>query len=757
MVAQRRSPDTEATVISPWDAPEPQPAGGETNLDWRRYLSAVRQRWWIIAVAVAVAVVGAGLFTIRQPKLFRGEASLIIDTRMPKVLTGVEEVSDVAASGWVPPNFFETEYEVLRSRQVALVAAERLGIANDDSRNGLSSITDPAERQKALAALDPATLVFGRYSVEPDKRSNIVRVVVVDTDPKFAADLANAVADAYRSQNLDKRVDETRDASKWLGVQHDDLKKKLRDSEDALIAFLDGNDILNASLDSQLAEVKQRLDAFNTQLAAEEAARIRDTLNVEALKQVREDPDLVDTLPEIQQASVITALKTRLIELKSLQVDLTARYLPDHPKMKLLEEQRATVAADLKREIDAMLTALERQKASRESAIVGLKTALAEEREKEARLNKLGLDYARLKRERDSNAELFDMVTTRMKEADITSALPFNNVRLLDRALVPTAPFKPNLKQNLVFGLLFGLLVGVSIILLLEVLDTTIKSQEDVEKIVDSPFLGLLPIIGSDEPKKGATRAEELAAMRARDLVVIHEPRSSAAECARFIRTNLLFMSPDRPLKTLVVTSPSPQEGKTTTATSIAITMAQAGSRTLIVDTDLRKPRLHRVFDVDSETGVSSVLVGEAPLEKAIRKTQVDKLDVLPCGPLPPNPAELLLSERFRELVADLGKRYDRVIFDTPPMGPVTDPAILGALVDGVVLVVKCDKTSKEAARQAVRLLKDANAHVFGVILNDVNVASRRYSGAYSSYYSRRYGGYYGEEEPQGTAGAPPA
>jgi capsular exopolysaccharide synthesis family protein len=203
-------------------------------------------------------------------------------------------------------------------------------------------------------------------------------------------------------------------------------------------------------------------------------------------------------------------------------------------------------------------------------------------------------------------------------------------------------------------------------------------------------------------------------------------------------------MSPDRPLRTLVVTSPAPQEGKSTTAVMTAITMAQAGSRTLIVDTDLRKPRLHRVFGIDGDVGISTVLLGQSTIEEATQRTEVPNLDVMVCGALPPNPAEILLSEKFKDLVTQLAVRYDRIVFDTPPMGPVTDPAILGTLVDGVVLVTKCEKTTKTSVKQAMRALTDANARVFGVILNDVDVTSKRYSGAYYAYY-RKYGGYYGE------------
>ena len=395
--------------------------------------------------------------------------------------------------------------------------------------------------------------------------------------------------------------------------------------------------------------------------------------------------------------------------------------------------------------MQALLTSLDRQKASNESTLAGLRAVVSEERQKEARLNNLALDYNRIKRERDTDEKLFDMVASRLKEADLTGAQPFNNVRFLDRALVPKAPFKPDLQQALLAALLVGIVLGVGVALLIELADTTVKSQADVEALVDVAFLGMLPVI----PVEGAAKKDDRAAvqrnLRERDLYVLGHPRSAVAECARFVRTNLLFMSTDRPLRTIVVTSPAPQEGKSTTAVTIAISMAQAGSRTLIVDTDMRKPRLHRVFNVDNAQGVADVLLGEVTLDQVLRHTEVANLDVLVCGTLPPNPAEILLSARFKELVADLAGRYDRVIFDTPPIGPVTDPAILGTLVDGVVLVTKCDQTSKESVKRAMRSLRDANTRVLGVILNDVDVASKRYAGHYYANY-RKYGGYYGDD-----------
>jgi capsular exopolysaccharide synthesis family protein len=730
-------------------------ANNDPAIDWRRYVHAVARRWWLVALVVVVVTTATGLYTVRQPKLYRSAASLIIDLRTPQVLTGVQDVYEVSARGWMPGNFFQTEYEIMQSRRVARTAAERLGLAFDDKHNGLAGVTDPDIRAKRLAEIDPADLVKGRYSIEPDKESNVVRIAVVDADPEFTANLANAVADAYLDANLDKRVDNTRDASEWLLKQHDELRSKLRASEDALLKFMSDNNVLNASIDSQLDEVKQRISAFNSQLATEEASRIGDVVNVQALADVKSNPALIDTLPEIQNAGVVSELKKRLVEVRSMEMELTARYQPDHPKMKLLAEQKASLQSDLQREVGNLLTALERTKASREASIEGLRKAVAEERSKEARLNKLLIDFDRMKRERDTDAKLFDMVTSRIKEAGLTGAQPFNNVRILDKALVPKFPFKPSLRQALLVALIAGFVLGVALTIVIELADTTVKTQQDIELLVDAPFLGLLPLIAvpgqSGNRKDNSDRSAEQHATRARDLFILANPRSAVAECARFIRTNLLFMSPDRPLRTLVVTSPSPQEGKSTTAVTTAITMAQTGSRTLIVDTDMRKPRLHRVFGVDGERGVANVLLGDAKLDEAIIATEVPNLDVLPCGTLPPNPSEILLSARFRELIGELAKRYERVIFDTPPIGPVTDPAILGTVVDGVVLVAKCEKTTKDSVRQSVRALRDANARIFGVILNDVDVSAKRYSGAYYAYY-RRYGGYYGDSDEKKAA-----
>jgi capsular exopolysaccharide synthesis family protein len=279
-----------------------------------------------------------------------------------------------------------------------------------------------------------------------------------------------------------------------------------------------------------------------------------------------------------------------------------------------------------------------------------------------------------------------------------------------------------------------GLLAGLGVALLLELLENSVATQTDVEERLGLAFLGVVPRIEGDRAPKE------------RDLFVHREPKSSVAECCRAIRTNLLFMSPDKPFKTMLVTSSSPQEGKSTTCINLGVAMAQSGNRVLLLDTDMRRPRLHRAFGVPNELGISSLVVGEGTLEAAVKSTEVPGLFVLPCGPLPPNPAELLHTQAFAELLKQAAGKFDRVILDSPPINAVADAAVLATQTDGVLLVLKAGKTNREAARRALRSLADVQARMYGAVLNDVDLRAPRYGDSYLAY------GQYAEESKGGVA-----
>ena len=522
------------------------------------YFSLLRKHLILIGVVLIASVVLSGLYTLRQPKVYAAHTSLIINSRAPRVLTNVQEVAPAAGGNyWATEYFYRTEHKVIESRLVAKGAADILNILHDDEHNGLGLIKDEAEREAARNDLDVVNLVRSRYRVEKNKKSRVASIVAEDTDANYAAKIANAVAESYLAQNLNQKTASTREASTWLAVQHQDLKKKLEDSEVALYDYMKENNVLNASLESQENEIEQRLREFNARLASVQAERISSTLLFEALKEARQSSDILDSLEEIRTTGIIGSLKNRLVELEEMRSDLQLRYKAAHPKIQTVNKQIKLVKANLQKEVDGVLLGLERKANSLVSTETGLKEAIAKDKGREAFLNKLKLKYIRLKREVNTNKRLFELVTSRLKETDLSGMLKVNNAFILDRAQVPLQPFKPSLKRNVFLGFLLGILLSLVLIGYLEVTDNTLRTHEDVQTVLGAHFLGVFPGIKDDEigDDKITTRTENAKFTKNRDLYIAHFPKSVPAECTRSIRTNLLFMSPDKHLHTMLVTS----------------------------------------------------------------------------------------------------------------------------------------------------------------------------------------------------------
>jgi capsular exopolysaccharide synthesis family protein len=346
-------------------------------------------------------------------------------------------------------------------------------------------------------------------------------------------------------------------------------------------------------------------------------------------------------------------------------------------------------------------------------------------------VNKKQIEFDRLKRESDNDQRLQEVVLKRLKDIELSGLVRTSNVRVLDAAKPSYAPVSPRVFLSLIIALIVGLLAGVGLALALEFLDTSIFNQEQVERWLGVTFLGIIPSIARGKDGKPF------------DLVVHEQPKSAVAECCRSVRTNLLFMSPDKPLRSILITSAGPQDGKTTAAVSLAIAMAENGKRVLLVDSDMRRPRVHKVFNVGNGVGLSSLILGQGKLDDAIKSTEVPNLSVMTCGPVPPNPAELLHTEAFASLLKRLDEKHDVLIIDSPPVGAVSDAVVLSTQVDGTVFVLKAGNTSRDMARRSLRALLDVKARIFGAVLNDLDLEDRRYGGY---YYYERYG-YYGERK----------
>jgi succinoglycan biosynthesis transport protein ExoP len=704
------------------------------KIDLRAYWRTVRKRWPIIAVCASLAIAIAFVWTYRQPKIYEANCQIVIETMAPQVLQGVKDVVELGTgSYWANKEFFETQYRIIQSTSVMVNVVERLGLHKDPAYGG-----GPGSK---VTPIEVARRVLGQVQVKAIKDSRLAQIIVSDQKPERASLIANTLADAYVEYNLSYKLEGARTATAWLGEQASDLRRKLQESELSLYEFKRDRNLLAVNLDEKMSMTSQNLHQMNQRLAEIRLKRIELEATRKLILAARNDMNEKETVPEIQKHGVIHRIKEAYVVLASERGQLASKYGPDHPKLKAAEMQIEAVRKQWEHEIDEVLAAFEKNYKAVVDTQNALEKMIDNEKREAIELSKIEVEYKPLGRQAEENAKVYGLIASRQKEIDLTGLMKANNVRVLERAVLPTAPVSPRPMQNLGVGLLIGLGAGIGLAFLIEALDNTLKTQASVEALLGVPVLGMIPIIGGKETKEDADK------LRERDLGVYLDPRSLAAECCRSIRTNILFMSPDRPIRTLVVTSPSPQEGKTTTAVNLAVTMAETGGRVLIIDTDLRRPRLHKSFGVPNQIGISTVIVGKSALDEAIKSTDVPNLDVLPCGPTPPNPSELLHTERFAQVLADCSTRYERIILDSPPCSAVTDPAVLGNVADGVILIVHAGTTTRDAATHARRHLASAKARLLGVILNEIDFSNPAYGYQYYYYQNySRYGYTYGSE-----------
>lgn len=714
----------------------------EQALDLRELWIVILKRRWAITTFFLIVMTIVMIYTLKQPKIYQASASIVIEPQAPEVLSGVREVVDLGTGGyWTNKEFYETQYNIIKSRSIAKRVVDKLGLEKDAHFLGIDKIKDPKEREKAIKKIDPIKRLISKITVEPVKNSRMVYIKVEDTNPEFAALLANTVATAYMEANLDTKLDATRSAGDWLSDQLQDLKEKVEKSETALHNFKKEHNILSVSLEDNQNMLSQRLRSLSEALNKMEVQKIELKSMRDIVMKVRDDPSRIDSLDMITQNSLIQKLKEEYIKVRTTFLDISEKYGEKHQKYQIAKKQLELVEENIKQEMKNIIESFENKYAATVTTINELKKAIEETKQQAMDLNKLEVDYIKLKRDAENNLNLYQIVLKRQKETDLTGLLKANNVRKLDSALVPTTPIKPKLNINLLIGALIGIFGGIALAFFLERIDNTIKTQEDIERYLKLPFLGLIPLIKEDDIK--TLEQKNIS----KDLYIIEFPKSSVAESCRAIRTNLMFLSAEKRIKTVVITSAGPQEGKTITVTSLAISLAQTGKKTLIVDTDMRKPRIHKAFNIENSNGISTYLISDISLPDIVKPSGINNLFVCPCGPIPPNPAELMYTQRFKEFVREAKDSYDIVLFDSPPVAAVTDGVVISKIVDGVIIVGKAKKTTKDALLQVKKQLRDVNAHIIGMILNEIDLESKEYNYYYYSYYYRHYGYYYGADK----------
>lgn len=704
-------------------------------------LKAVRKHWSLLAASVALFAGASLLYSKSATKVYQSKALLEISPHAPQPLGQENKGGLEIGAGfiaWDLNQYYETQYKVIGSNRVLSAVVRDLGLAHDPRFTGSA----PGGREPSID--DVTAMVRSRVNVEPIKYSHLVWIVVDDTDVARARRLADAVGEAYIEQNLETALAATSEATAWLSGQLDHVKSDLERDENALHEFKQRNDLPSTSINEASNMLRLEMQELDTALTHTRTRKQEVAARFEELAKVSADTPEQIPASELLASSFLSDLRRQYQEALKERLSLLAEGKGDaHPLVKRADERMAQSRAALLAEIHNIQGAVGRDLAIVTHEEIGDAALFEATRRRAVDLNMKEIEYHRLDRTREENEKLFEMLLGRLKESDLARMMRVNNVRVVDHATEAHFPVRPKTSVNVTIGLFVGILVGIALAWARDQLDITLKTPDELEASLSLTFLGLLPEL--DEPGAGRAgrrgRRRKKADPSSPPALAVHErPLSGIAEAARSIRTNIVFMNPDRPFKKLLVSSSAPSEGKTTVACSLAVAFAQGGQRVCIVDCDLRRPRLHRVFDRVGDAGVTNVLVGEAKVADVAKPTVVPNLWSIPAGPLPPNPADIVGSGRFKTFLDEVGQAFDMVIVDSAPLVAVTDSAIISTLVDGTVFVVRAFKTSKHLSAQGLRALRDVDARIVGGVLNAVNLNRQEYSYYYHYYYYKREG-----------------
>ena len=598
------------------------------------YLQIVRKHLTLIVALLVIipAIVTVRVFT--QKPIYRSTVSLLIEIGRIRTTQFNEVVETASSHGIMLGQYYKTQHKILSSYMLAERVYEDLKLSKDPDFANLGN---------------PVATLQGRVSVEPIKESNVVLLHVEDPDPLRAAAIANAYGKAYIQQDIDVRNRTVKEARGWLESQLEDIKARMRTSEEALSKYLQENKII-------------------------------ETADVDKKKQ-----------------GIVESLKGEKAKLEAELANASKRYKAKHPRMISLNAQLDQVNIKIAQETEILL-----------------------------KLNEKMIQYNFLKKEAEANQQVYSSILTRAKETGL-SDIEASTIRIIDSAKPSNSPFKPKKQQSILNAILFALFSGVGIAVLLEYLDSSIRTAEDVSNYLNLPFLGYIPSISSQDAKNESEKA----------LICYQKLTNPTIESYRALRTSILFSSPeDKPLKTILVTSSLPGEGKSFIATNLASIFSQVNERVILIDVDMRRPKLYKLFSIEQKPGLSAFLTGNASLESIVRTTPFPNLSIITSGTIPPNPSELLSSGKIRDLLEELKSKFDRIIIDSPPALNVADTHLLASNVDGVVLVVKGASTRLEAVVGAKNKILESKGKLIGAVVNNINPVKEDRYYYYQYYYT---------------------
>ncbi len=724
-------------------------------IDYMRILYRGR---WIIAFSFLFVFIATVIYTFKMPPTYEASTTLLIESS-----NSMEQSLFNLTSFGSPANMLTNQMEILKSRNIAERVVRKL--EESDVRDSISFF-QPQEDGTELTFNDRVEIVMNSMEVEPKRDTDILTLTYQAGSAFEAAYIANTIAQEFAQQNAETNRLEVTEMRKFIEDRLRIKAKELKNSEEQLRNFQQREKI--ASLDAETTELVSRLSEAESMLeSAKIELQTKSSLlqNVEAKLNERKKSlgvNLTETSTpfiealqekladaEAERAIFISALKANapankesyLLQLKAYDEKIkTLREQLKGEAQKLVESNMISDPLKISQDLVTEVITLTGEINAAKAKIDALQGVLQKYNKRLEELPDKVLQLARLQRKEQVDEKTYIMLTQKLEEAKIQESAQARNVRIIDTAIKPLKPVKPNKKMNLILGVLLGLGLGVGITFLIEYMDRSVRKPEDLERIGFN-VIATIPRIELEKVEEAKKQRFENGKFESR-LITHIDPKSPVSEAYRTLRTNLQFSKIEKKLRSILVTSAGPKEGKSTTAANLAITMAQVGNKVVIIDADLRRPILHSAFGISRENGLTNYLAGSLSYEEMLQNSFLENLKVVPSGVLPPNPAELLATQKMEDLLGKLQEDFDVVIIDSPPVIAVTDASILSTKVDGTLLVVYAGQTERDAVKRATSMLTSVSARILGIVLNGFDV-----QGIYGSYYYYYYHHYYGESK----------
>ena len=735
----------------------------ERSLDLLRYWITLRKhRWLILAITAALMVIVAIKVSLAVP-LYTAQATVLLRSDTPQLLENRSQANNQSYEYSDGSDFVKTQVEILRSRTLAAHVVQDEGLANDPAFTGKTSKprehgtltsafkhwlagvfgSKPAKPVPAARQPDPIAGLVGAYlgsfQIKTIPDTDMVDIIFTTTNPQLSARLANAHAHAYIREGIELHTQANAEGERFLREKLVELREKLEKSELALNNYRRDKGIVPGlmSMDGKETVVIDRLSDLSKQLTNAQVARIGLEAEVEQINKHQ-----FTVVPQETGTPAGGGLATQLASALSDYAAMSKQFKPDYPPLAQLKARIDRLQQTDNETTEKYAQSVEASYGAAKIKEAGLQEELNRVRAEALGLNDASVEYAILQREVDTNRELYNSVLQRMKDVGLAAESQTSNTVVVDDAVAPGGPSSPHPLTAILQAMAFGLALAIGLAFLIEYQDKTLKTPDEIEAYLRLPNLASVPSFARIDAKQfGNPRinGNGTANLPAKNLEIAGSLSrySVIGESYRGLRTALMLSRAGSPPKSILITSSSNSEGKTVSAINTGVVFAHTGARVLIIDADLRRPRCHKVLGIENRQGLTEVLAGTNKVDQLIRDTGIEGLWLLTAGSIPPNPSELVGSERMRETLASMVVEFDLVIVDSPPLMPVTDAMLLSTMVDGVVLVVNSKKTAKQLARAALARLEFARAKLFGVLLNEVDVNSPHYR-----YYSSYHGGY---------------